>query len=276
MICLFQEDVLHATSALYYHSMCLHDDLSAKAMIGSVKVLSENSLYVIIKFLNKIMKGISKHVTVHFPTTSIKLSIHNTWKFKVLLISGLKYVPLNLNLDKPILLEIESLLCTAVSLLDIRKHPSVYLFDAIKYALTIPNQRLSPFTVWKFINTFIKIINLNATFRKHVEEIVRTSVKLLPSEPAQVLFTELNQKIEWKTEIPCFLVGEILKNSYVCDTQNYSNQLCVYIFDGFTSNIDSVQRSYIYNGLLQNITFERWLAEILPLFLHALEKYSDE
>lgn len=255
--------------------MCLHDDVSSRAMIEAIRVLCNNSMHFMQTFLNKIMKNASKCVTINFPSVCIKLSIHNVWKFKVLVISGLRYVPMNLYTNQESFLETEILICNAVSLLDVHRHSSVYLIDLAKYAFVASNQKLSLFCAWTFITTFIKIINSHTVFRKHVEEIIRMSVKLLPSGIRSVVINELRKKIEWKRDIPCFLLGEILKNSVYVDISNCCNQFSKFIFDGFTSNIDGVQRSYVYNGLLQSLTNETWQSEMLPMFLLALKEYEE-
>lgn len=256
--------------------MCLHNDVSSRAMIQAVRLLCNNSVQSIISVLNKIMKNTSKSVTVQFPSVCVKLSIHDVWKFKILLISGLKFLPANLYTNRKAFLETEILICNAMSLFDIHNNSSVYLIDLSKYAFTMSNQKLSQFCAWTFITTFIRVINAHATFRKHTEEIIRMSVKLLPFDMKSVIINELRKKIQQKKDIPCFLLGEVLKNSSCAEIQNCCNELSKFIFDGFTSNIDGVQRSYVYNGLLQNVTYEAWQREILPMFLLALEEYEEK
>lgn len=255
--------------------MCLHSDFSSRAMIEAVRLLCNDSIPAVLTFLNKIIQHASKCMTVHFPLVCIKLNIHDVWKFKVLLISGLRFIPSNLYKNQEVFLETETLICEALSLFDVHKHASVHLIDLAKYAFLSSNQKLSLFSTWTFITTFIKTINSHAIFRKHTEEIIRMSVKLLPVEVKNVVINKLKKKIQWKTDIPCFLLGEVLKNSACIDKQ-CCNEFSRFIFDGFTSHIDGVQRSYIYSGLLQNLTYDTWQNEILPIFLFAFKEYEDK
>lgn len=165
--------------------------------------------------------------------------------------------------------DIDELLKNVSTIIDPR-HPSVN--SILELIRKLMQSASSEVCFECLICTLLKVYKSPYDIHKQLEGLFKSGAQCIYSKQNFVVFCVKMIDRSVLADVHCGLLSEVLKFVPNKVLMEYIKPLSVYVYQGFFSNVSSVQRSYLYRSLVERLDFACWEKTVFLVFKEFLEK----